>query len=89
MIKIFNILFKIDFWHVFIAKVSLKEFFDSKGKFFKKAISIKNDKFSFFGDLIIKTKNKIQILVEDFSFFQEQRLVYWKLIKIIELRQKF
>lgn len=90
MIKIFNTLFKIDFWHVFIAKVSLKEFFDSKGKvLFKKAISIKNDKFSFFGDpFIIKTKNKIQILVEDFSFFSGAKISLLEINKNNRIKTK-
>ena len=36
MIKVFKTLFQIDFWQVFVAKISLRDFFKSNGKTLKK-----------------------------------------------------
>ncbi len=60
-----------DIWSIYITETSLHKFFNSKGKIlFLKKKKIHSKKPSFFADPFIfkKSKKKITLLVEDFSF---------------------
>jgi len=77
-------MFLIDFWQIFVTKISLDDFFKSKGAILKKkAIKIKNERFSFFADpFILRVKDKLNLLVEDFSFLSGAK------ISILEINKK-
>ena len=91
MIKIFNTLFKIDFWQIFLSEINLNQFFLSKGELLKKNnYKINNEKNSFYADpFIVKKKNKqISLLVEDFSFFSGAKISLIKIAKNKKLKTK-